>query len=357
MIIKELYITEFGGIKNRKIEFSKDKNLNIIYGENESGKTTVFLFIKFMFYGIPRKTQTATERERSLSWSSGVAAGSITFEHDGREYRIERSFSDRSRGEKLAIIDLDSNMTVATDKTPGEYFLGVPREVFESSACVGQMRSSEIHGDKTAQSLSNMLSVADESVDTASILKELNNIRASYLHKNQAGGSIYEDENRIKSYKIKLEDAKNASLAIGGKSEAFDKIKSEYDAVKLELETKDALVSQFNKIAILRRFETLREKEAKIPQICAKKEIFAKENLKTEFFPTRNHIAELSMASKELDRSKVRLDEKEADKEKFVVGFDNDAAELGSIIEENDGIEKMLSPNKKKREKADFLEI
>ena len=29
----------------------------------------------------------------------------------------------------------------------GEYFLGVPKEVFESSACVGQMSSTEINGE------------------------------------------------------------------------------------------------------------------------------------------------------------------------------------------------------------------
>jgi uncharacterized protein YhaN len=225
LIIKELYIAEFGGIKDKKIEFGNENMLNIIYGENESGKSTVFLFIKFMLYGLQRKSQTNTERERSLSWSGGVASGSLVLIHNGKEYRIERTFSDRSRGEKLVILSLDSGTSVTTDKAPGEYFLGVPREVFESSACVGQMRSGEINGEKTAQSLSNMLSSADESIDTSSVLKELNTIRTSYLHKNQGGGSLYEDESKINSLKIKLDEAKNASLAIEGKSESFDKIK------------------------------------------------------------------------------------------------------------------------------------
>ena len=51
MRIRELYIAEFGGIKNKKIELDAGQKLNIIYGENESGKSTIFLFIKFMFYG------------------------------------------------------------------------------------------------------------------------------------------------------------------------------------------------------------------------------------------------------------------------------------------------------------------
>ena len=38
MKIKELYIAEFGGIRDKKIELDTDNGLNIIYGENESGK-------------------------------------------------------------------------------------------------------------------------------------------------------------------------------------------------------------------------------------------------------------------------------------------------------------------------------
>ncbi len=355
MQIKELYITEFGCIKNRRIEFFDNKNLNVIYGENESGKSTVLLFIKFMLYGMPRKTQTNIERDRSLSFSSGTAAGSLTLLHGGKEYRIERSFNDRARGEKLALIDLDRGETIVTDKTPGEYFFGVPREVFESTACTGQMHSSVINGEKTAQSLSNMLTTADESIDTASILRDLNTIRASYLHKNQAGGSLYEDESKIKAYRIKLDEARNASLAIEGKSESFEKIKAEYNEVKLELETKDALVAQFNKIGVLRRFEALRQKEAQIPQITAKKEDFAKEGLNTAFFPTRNHVAELSIASKELEKAEKRLADKDAEKAELVAAFDNDAANLGKIVEDNDGAEEMLAPHKKLREKATKL--
>lgn len=351
MIIKELYITEFGCIKNRKIDFFEKNGVNIIFGENESGKSTVFLFIKFIFYGIPRKTQNNNERERALSWSGGVASGSLTLEYKNKEYRIERTFSERAR-ERVTVVDLDSGMPMSFERTPGEYFLGVPREVFESTACTGQMRSAEINGEKTAQSLSNMLSAADESVDTHSILKELDNIRVSYMHKNQKGGSLFDDESKIKSYRMKLEEAKNATLAIEGKEEAFEKVKAQYDAVKLELEEKDALVSQFDKIALLKRFEELREKEARVPSIAERKECFARENLKTEFFPTRKHVAELSTASEELAVSKERLEAREREKNALSVSFDNDLAELGALAEENGGAREMLEPYQKEKTKV-----
>lgn len=344
MKIKELYIAEFGGIKNKKIEFDNDKMLNIIYGENESGKSTVFLFIKFMLYGLQRKSQSNTERERSLSWSGGVASGSMTLEYNGKDFRIERSFSDRSRGEKLTILSLDSGVPISTDKTPGEYFLGVPREVFESSACVGQMRSNDINGEKTAQSLSNMLSSADEGVDSSAVLKELNSIRISYLHKNQGGGVLYEDEAKINSLRMKLDEAKNASLAIESKSENFDKIKKEYEILKRDLEEKDALVSQFNKIAVIKRFEALRIKESEISSVAGKKEECARKNLSTDYFPDRNHIAELRSASRELFERIALYDAREQKMSERKPDYDAELASLGEKAEQSGGREMIVSP-------------
>lgn len=359
MIIKELHISEFGGIKNKTLSFGSQGRLTVIYGENESGKSTVLLFIKFMLYGLQRRSQSNTDRERSLSWSGSIASGSMIVEHNGKDYKIERTFSDRSRvPEKLSIIALDSGLPVSTEKSPGEYFLGVPREVFESSACVGQMRSSEINGEKTAQSLSNMLSSADESVDTASVLKELNSIRTSYMHKNQSGGSIFEDEARINSLRLKLDEAKNASLAIEGKSESFEKAKAEYDALRLDLEQKDALVAQFNKIALLKRFEELRKKETELPSISQRKEKCADNALRTDFFPDRTHIAELRAAAREIDEREKTLSEKEAEKGSHVLGFDEKDAMRGEIAEADGGKNEILVPvNKAKADANRFKNI
>ena len=47
--IKSVNINSFGGIKNKKINFSK--GLNIVYGENEAGKSTIQSFIKIWLYG------------------------------------------------------------------------------------------------------------------------------------------------------------------------------------------------------------------------------------------------------------------------------------------------------------------
>jgi uncharacterized protein YhaN len=90
MRIVELNISEFGSLKNKVI--NPTEGMNIIYGENESGKSTILLFIKFMLYGLGRRSASNSERERSVSWAGHTAGGSMSFSHGGKNYRIERRY-------------------------------------------------------------------------------------------------------------------------------------------------------------------------------------------------------------------------------------------------------------------------
>ena len=50
MKINKIQINGFGNIANKTMDFSD--GINIIHGNNESGKSTTVHFIKSMFYGI-----------------------------------------------------------------------------------------------------------------------------------------------------------------------------------------------------------------------------------------------------------------------------------------------------------------
>ena len=62
MYIKELHIDSFAALKDVTLDFSK--GLNIIEGENESGKSSVAMFIKFMMYGLSGRTSDGEMSER-----------------------------------------------------------------------------------------------------------------------------------------------------------------------------------------------------------------------------------------------------------------------------------------------------
>jgi len=76
MKIEKINISDFGCLSGRSFELSS--GFNLIRGDNESGKSTLLEFIKFIFYGLPRKTQEdAAVRERSISWKNAYSAGHL----------------------------------------------------------------------------------------------------------------------------------------------------------------------------------------------------------------------------------------------------------------------------------------
>jgi len=87
----------FGKIEDFDITLSK--GLNVIYGPNESGKSTLMEFIKAMFYGLKggraSKDGIASAAKRYMPWSNNSYGGYMNFELDnGSSYRIDRTFEN-----------------------------------------------------------------------------------------------------------------------------------------------------------------------------------------------------------------------------------------------------------------------
>ena len=358
MKITELNISEFGCIKNKKITL--DGSMNVIYGENESGKSTLLLFIKFMLYGLGRRSASNSERERSVSWSSHSAAGSMTVTSNGKSYRIERRYveSGRSGNEKLSVVCLDDGSEINVGDGVGEYFLGVPREVFESSACVGQMSSTEINGEKISASIQNILTSADESVDSAKILKKLDTIRVSYRHKSKSGGSLYDAEQKISAQKQRLEKAREATLSLDEQTQKLAASRRELDIVKADFEYQDSLLTEFNKINIIKRFDECKKKESECADIKEKREGLVAEAFKNGFLPTRQHLVELDFSIKSLEAAQTRYDEKKTQLDNLGMGgYDEHLCELAKRAEEHGGSVAILADveSKKKQSKKYFV--
>ena len=344
MKILQLNITEFGCIKDKIIEPSGD--LNIIYGENESGKSTVLLFIKFMLYGLTRRSATNSERERSISWSGHRAAGSMTVSFKGKTYRIERSFNESTRGgsEKYTLLCIDDGSVIESDRSAGEFFLGVPREVFEGSACVGQMRSADINGEKIASSIENMLSAADESVDTSKILKTLDGVRVTYRHKSRSGGSLYEDEQTMNQLRLRIEKARDAILSLDEWEQKLENSKRDFEIAKREFEQKDALLGELNKVTVIKRFARLGQMKNECSELYEKANACKSSLCTGDFMPDRSHTAELKISAKALAEAQKQYEAKrEHCLKQDITSFDRGAAKLGEQIEANGGKDAVIA--------------
>ena len=236
MIIKSLYLADFSGAKNRTIELSE--GFNVIEGENESGKSTIAAFIKFMFYGFADKA----ERSRYYSFGTTSASGTMTLVHEGREYRIEREYNEGAR-EKVAVIDTESGAPCFNGKSPAEVFLGVPADIFSHTAYIGQASGSSVDGGRVSRAIENILFSADESVNTDKSLKKLDEARVLLYHKSHKGGRIYDLINERDALRVRLENAKQSNGQLianeGSLREATENLaeaKSKFAKAKTELE-------------------------------------------------------------------------------------------------------------------------
>ena len=94
MKILSLHIDGFGKFHDRDISF--EDGLNVVYGKNEAGKSTLHTFIKGMLFGIERQRGRASKNDtysKFQPWTqSGVYEGFLRVECDGEVYRIERRF-------------------------------------------------------------------------------------------------------------------------------------------------------------------------------------------------------------------------------------------------------------------------
>ncbi len=249
MKIKSIHITEFGGLKDYKLDFSD--SLNIIMGENESGKSTILLFITYMLYGLAKKGANASvDKARSISWDNAKAEGRMDVEKDGVAYRIVRSLKGKTANSTARIYELESGEMLECTE-PSEFFLeGVSRETFESCCLCGQLRASGMHGTQVVETLSNLSLGADESVNAADVIDRIRAARKEYKHERGKGGLIDDvalEIERLSEKKIitenRLARLESDRIALRVKSEEYEVAKKRLDEAERKRALRETLLS------------------------------------------------------------------------------------------------------------------
>ena len=144
MYISKLHIAAFGPIIDADITASP--GLNIIDGVNESGKSAVAMFIKFIFYGLSgRASEEISEKQHYINWARGYASGYAVCAVGDRVYRVERTLNVKTSSdgrpkysESVKLLDDGTSMPERLTVSPGEFFFGVPEGVFMNTAFSAQ---------------------------------------------------------------------------------------------------------------------------------------------------------------------------------------------------------------------------
>ena len=172
MRILKIYIKSFGNLRDFSIEPSM--GINIIHGENESGKSTLAAFIKFMFYGFPSRKGRDTSfsaAERYINWDTHSAAGFLEVMFNESIYRIEREVYRQGKKTAGSVKVLLLPHGVQVSDAPDTFFLeGAPEEVFNRTVFISQADGAVFDAETIHTSVENMLSGADESLNTKKAL-------------------------------------------------------------------------------------------------------------------------------------------------------------------------------------------
>ena len=190
MKIKSIHIAAFGGIKN--LDLSLEKPLNVIYGDNEQGKTTVMSFIKMMFYGTERGgTQISKNlRKKYTPWDGSLMAGSIDFEQNGKDYRLERIFGNSNSTDKVTLINPALGERTAATPDVGATLFGLTAAAFERSIFISQFgfpENNNLAEGELQSKLSNIALTGDEDISFEAVNRRLSN--ALYALKSKSGKS------------------------------------------------------------------------------------------------------------------------------------------------------------------------
>lgn len=139
MFIKKIHILNFGKISDMHLGVSK--GLNVIYAPNESGKTTLLSFIKYIFYGTKQKKSHGdlTFKERYMPWSGLPMSGSIEFEDNTGEYSVQRTDSEHIN--KLVTTDMTTGEMIPEITVPGIKFMGFGEKSFSDSCFISDVKS------------------------------------------------------------------------------------------------------------------------------------------------------------------------------------------------------------------------
>lgn len=293
MHILSLHIREFGGLRDISADLSK--GLNLISGNNESGKSTLIAFIRFMLYGFPKRAagEALSDGERAFSWENGIADGSMTVEKNEKIYRIERREQSGTGKKLLQIIDEASGLPLPKGDAPGIFLLGFPVEVFDSTACIRQLRSGAIDGKGLSGAIENLLLSGDESVNTEKVLKALDKARTSLLYKNKNGGEIYRLDNEISDLSARLSHLCADAEELKETALLKDELKTKLADAETALERAEEHCRLLSVAHLLIRFDALRAEEERLNREKDHADQLEKRHTRNGFLPNTAYIRAL----------------------------------------------------------------
>ena len=272
MLLKQCYIQGFGKLQDFTYEFTE--GLNVICTENGWGKSTFAAFLRAMFYGLPqagsRTKLEEAERRKYRPWNGGCMGGSLVFEVNEKEYRVERTFGKKESEDTFRLIDLSTNLE-STDFSSelGKELFGLDKEAYSRSTYLPQNRINDGGmNDSIGKKLGRLAEGEEESGNFDKAYEALEELRKKYIPDRQKDEKGY-----VAVLTRKIADTQ-ARLEVCRRKEESAKPwrEKEQNAMQHRKELETQLVLCRERLEAAAGYEALAAKKKHYTELCGREE-------------------------------------------------------------------------------------
>lgn len=310
MKINKLKINNYGKLKDKEINF--EPNLNIIYGKNEAGKSTLLNFIINSFYGISKnkKGKEISDTEKYTPWVGEEFSGKLEYQLDNNEtFEIFRDF--KKKNPKIFNQNKeDISKQFNIDKNKGNEFFyeqtKIDEELFLSTIVVNQqeVKLGKQEQNILIQKLANLVGTGDDNVSYKRAIDRINRRQLDEIGTSRSREKpiniIEKNIENLEAEKQELEKYKDFKYEI-------EENKNNYSEEINKLENKNSYLKE---IKLLNENEKIEKEKIKIKEDI-KKENIEKINL------LKNKINEIKNNNKNILINKDKKSEKNNNKNKL----------------------------------------
>lgn len=248
MKLQKLHINGFGNLENIDIDFSE--KINLVYGKNESGKSTLLKCITNLFYGSSKnkKGKDISDFEKYTPWKAKDFSANLTYQlDDGNSYEVFRDFTKKNpsiynkQGE-------DISHQYSIDKTKGNLFFaeqtGLEEEAFLASLAVLQQ---EVKLGKTEQStmIQKIANLASTGNDATSFKSAMNRLNKRLLEEVGTTRSQDRPLNQVVAKKEEVEREQKELEQTKQEQDSFILAKQQVEKEREEIEKKWYILQQW----------------------------------------------------------------------------------------------------------------
>jgi len=244
MKIKKLFIKGYGKFINQTIEL-KD-GFNVIYGNNEAGKSTLQSFIKNSLFSFESKNKDKEGRLPDLKkykpWNHEEYAGYIDVQLDNdKEYRIEKDFKNKETNIFNSNLENITSLFSYSKREGvlfGESIFKMNRNTFENTAFIKQSSTKVFKDDKQEifDKIINLQETGEEDLSVTKAIKALSKAKTDLGHKTTKGRLYNITVEKLEKAKIKLNKANENRERMLEKQGKQKQLKKEINEIIIDIE-------------------------------------------------------------------------------------------------------------------------